>query len=110
MRPATVLVLPNVPSAISERYTSPLKLFEYLTMGRPIVASDLPAMREVLTHEETALLVTAGDPQALALAVRRLADAPVLAARLATGARMLAAAYTWDRRADRLERVLEAVA
>lgn len=107
---ATVLVLPNVPSAISERYTSPLKLFEYLTMGRPIVASDLPAMREVLTHEETALLVTAGDPQALALAVRRLADAPALAARLATGARALAAAYTWDRRADRLERVLEAVA
>jgi glycosyltransferase involved in cell wall biosynthesis len=107
---ATVLVLPNVPSAISERYTSPLKLFEYLTMGKPIIASDLPAMREVLTHEETALLVTPGDPHALARAVRLLADQPDLSTRLATGARTLATAYTWERRADRLEQVLEAVA
>ena len=44
----------------SERYTSPLKLFEYLAAGRPIVASDLAALREVLRHDDTALLVEPG--------------------------------------------------
>ena len=58
---ADVLVLPNTLSAISERYTSPLKLFEYLTLGRPIVASDLPALREILTDGVTALLSPPGD-------------------------------------------------
>src|SRR5690606_26879499 len=52
---ASMLVLPNTASAISERYTSPLKLFEYLAMGRPIVASDLPAIRAVLTDDQSAL-------------------------------------------------------
>lgn len=107
---ASILVLPNTPSAISERYTSPLKLFEYLAMGRPIVASDLPSIREVLTHEQTALLVPAGDPGALASALRRLAADPELAGRLASNACALAARYTWDARAARLESALTAAA
>ena len=48
-READVLVLPNPASAISTHVTSPLKLFEYMAAGRPIVASNLPAIREVLT-------------------------------------------------------------
>jgi glycosyltransferase involved in cell wall biosynthesis len=107
---ASILVLPNTPSAISERYTSPLKLFEYLAMGRPIVASDLPSIREVLTHEQTALLVPAGDSDALASALRRLASDRDLADRLASNARALAPRYTWDARAARLESALTAAA
>ncbi len=100
---ATMLVLPNTRSAISERYTSPLKLFEYLTMGRPIIASDLPAIREVLAPDVSALLVPPGDADALAEAIARLAADPVLSARLAQGAGALAPQYTWTRRAERLE-------
>ncbi|ODS55740.1 MAG: hypothetical protein ABS36_09075 [Acidobacteria bacterium SCN 69-37] len=107
---ATILVLPNTPSAISERYTSPLKLFEYLALGRPIVASDLPAIREVLTDGDTALLVPAGDAAALASAIERLRTDPVLAARLATAARALVPRYTWEARAERLEAALQAAA
>jgi glycosyltransferase involved in cell wall biosynthesis len=107
---ASVLVLPNTPSVISERYTSPLKLFEYLATGRPIVASDLPSIREVLTHEHTALLVPAGDAAALAAAIRRVVDDQALAGRLASNARDLAPLYSWDARAARLESALVAAA
>jgi glycosyltransferase involved in cell wall biosynthesis len=105
---AQVLVLPNTSSAISDRYTSPLKLFEYLNLGRAIVASDLPAIREVLTHEATALLVPAGDAEALARALVALAADEPLRLRLARNASALAPEYTWARRAEGLEAALEA--
>jgi len=108
LRAATVLVLPNTASAISERYTSPLKLFEYLTLGRAIVASDLPAVREVLRHDDTAWLVKPGDADDLAVALRALRDHPDEAAALGARAAALAPFFTWDARADRMERALEA--
>ncbi len=108
LEPATVLVLPNTASAISERYTSPLKLFEYLASGRPIVASDLPAFREVLTDGETAILVRPGDAAALAGALQRLASDSALAARLGAAAIALAPKYSWDARAARIDAALQA--
>jgi glycosyltransferase involved in cell wall biosynthesis len=107
---ASVLVLPNTASAISERYTSPLKLFEYLTLGRPIVASDLPSIREILTDGETALLVPPGDPDALASALTRVSGDAALANTLGRAARALAPDYTWARRAERLEAALDEAA
>jgi len=101
-----VLALPNGPSATSARFTSPLKLFEYMAAGRPIVASDLPALREVLGDGENAILVPAGDPAALAAAIQRLIDDEALAAALGRRAFEMAADYTWARRAERLEPVL----
>ena len=104
---ASTLVLPNLATAISTRFTSPLKLFEYMAAGRPIVASDLPALREVLQDGVNALLVPAGDPAALAAALERLASAPDLADRLARAAVADAARFGWDQRAARLDAVLE---
>jgi glycosyltransferase involved in cell wall biosynthesis len=105
---ADVLVLPNTATAISTTYTSPLKMFEYLATGRPIVASDLPALAEVLRDGANALLVPAGDSVALAGGIRRALDDPDLAASLGRGAYETAAAYSWERRAERLEAVIEA--
>lgn len=107
---ANVLALPNTASAISARYTSPLKLFEYLVLGRAIVASDLPSIREVLTHDTSALLVPPGNVEALADAIHRLETDPALARRLATASHALAPHYTWARRAERIEAALEAAA
>jgi glycosyltransferase involved in cell wall biosynthesis len=107
LREADALVLPNPASAISTRFTSPLKLFEYMAAGRPIVASDLPAIREVLRHEQNALLVAPGDPDALAAAVRRLLDDRALADRLARAAHEAAGEYSWDKRAERLEALFQ---
>jgi glycosyltransferase involved in cell wall biosynthesis len=104
---ATMLVLPNTASTTSERFTSPLKLFEYLQIGRPIVASDLPALREVLTPETT-VFVPPGDAHALAAALDRLAVNPGECASRGEAARALAGDYTWARRAERLDAVFEA--
>ena len=105
---AGILVLPNTASAISERYTSPLKLFEYLWMGRPIVASDLPSLREIVTHGENVWLVPPGDPSALATGLDHIAGNPELAARLGSAALALAPGYSWDARAEHLERAFAA--
>jgi glycosyltransferase involved in cell wall biosynthesis len=106
---ADILVLPNSANAVSSRYTSPLKLFEYLAAGRPIVASDLPALREVLRDGINALLVPADDPAALAASLLRLIQDRPLAARLARTAFDDAALYSWDARAARLESLFRSV-
>jgi len=82
--------------------TSPLKLFEYMAAGRPIVASDLPSTAEILRNGENGLLVPPGDPHALADALRRLRDDPALGERLAAQAARDVQAYTWEARARRI--------
>lgn len=63
---ADVLIIPNsAKDDMSRLYTSPMKLFGYMASGVPIVASDLPSLREVL-DESNAYLVPADSPEALA--------------------------------------------
>ena len=100
---ADVLVVPNRSQpAISSRYTSPLKVFEAMAVGRAVVASDLPSLRELLTHDRDAWLVRPDDPDALAQGLRRVFDDDALRARLATTLHERAPAHTWDARAERL--------
>lgn len=106
---ASILVLPNPASAISTHFTSPLKLFEYMSAGRAIVASDLPSIREVLRDNEEGLLVEPGDAEALAAAIKKLLEDRGLAERLARAAYAEAPKYTWGRRAEKLETLFTAV-
>lgn len=95
---AGMCVLPLIRSAYGTSFTSPLKLFEYMAAARPILASNLPALREVLRDEENGLLVPPDDPEALAAAIRRLRADPPLANRLASQAARDVRAYSWDAR------------
>jgi glycosyltransferase involved in cell wall biosynthesis len=104
-RAADVLVLPQLDLEAQ----SPLKLYEYMAAGRPIVASDLPPIREVLEHGKTALLVPPGDPVALAEAISRLISNPTLAGSLASAARDQVLEWTWSVRAARLLEKLDVV-
>jgi len=110
LREADVLVLPNPASTLSTRYTSPLKLFEYMASGRPIVASDLPSIREILTDGDTAILVEPGSVEALVNGIRRVRNDHGLAMRLAARALEAVGHYTWDERARRLEALFAEVA
>ena len=105
---ADVLTVPNsAKAAVSRYYTSPLKLFEYMASGRPIIASDLPSLREIITHEETALLVPPDDARAFAAAVERLRYDADLARRLAANSLQLVADYTWDNRAAQIIQLIQ---
>jgi glycosyltransferase involved in cell wall biosynthesis len=98
---ADCLVLPH-SSASARSHLSPLKIFEYLAAGRAIVATDLPATREVLTDGVNALIVPPDDPERLAAAIARLAGDPELRARLGEAARATARQHTWSARARRI--------
>jgi glycosyltransferase involved in cell wall biosynthesis len=65
----------------------PNKAFQAIACGAPLVTADTPAARELLSDEANALLVPAGDAEALAGAIRRLAADPELATRIAAGGR-----------------------
>lgn len=81
-------------------WMSPLKIFEYMAMNRPLVASDLPVLREILQHGRNSLLAPAGDKEAWAAALEQLRDSPELARQLASKARSeYETKYTWDARA-----------
>lgn len=106
LRSADVLLLPNVPITEESRsYTSPIKMFEYMASGVPIVASDLPSIREVL-NETNATLVKPGDPDALREGIARalLSGRPQ-----ALQAQKDVRAYTWDTRAENVLRFMRGV-
>jgi glycosyltransferase involved in cell wall biosynthesis len=99
---ADIALLPLAEGLVARCFTSPLKLFDYLAAGLPIVAVDFPTIREVLRDGENGLLVAPNDHAAMAAAIKRLLADPELAGSLATQARRDAAEYTWDKRAERI--------
>ena len=99
-----VVTIPWPWNEFSAYFTSPMKLFEYMASGVPIVASDLPSLREVLRHGGNAWLVKPGDPAALAEGISHLLRTPGLAESLARQALQDVRQYTWQERAARVLR------
>ena len=90
-------------------YFSPLKLFEYMAAGRPVVAADIGQLAECLRHGETALLYPPGDVAALAATLRTLVDQPVVGTRIgAAGRRWVERHRTWSGNARRVFELVEA--
>lgn len=113
LKSADCLLLPNQPSVIIRSgadigsHTSPLKMFEYMASGRPIIASDLPVLTTALRNEHNALLCPATDPAAFCTALERLRLDPGLAGRLGGQARRDAETnHTWPARAAAIQRFI----
>ncbi len=104
-----VFVSPHVPNADgSPFFGSPTKLFEYMAMGKGIVASNLDQIGEMLRHGETAWLVPPGDVQALSAGLDRLVRDADLRRSLGAAARLdVLAHHTWR---AHVRRTLEALA
>ena len=104
-----ILVAPHGRQADGrEFFGSPTKLFEYMAAGRPIVASAVGQIAEVLHDERSALLVPPDDVDALSNAVLRLVDDVCLRTRLGREARQAAETrHTWRENAERVVACLE---
>jgi glycosyltransferase involved in cell wall biosynthesis len=95
-----VLASPHLPLPGTPFFGSPTKLFEYMALGRPIVASALEQLADVLEDGRTARLVAPGEPGALASAIRQVLSLADRGRRLGEQARAEAVArHGWDRRA-----------
>lgn len=102
LRSSSIGLLPNIQTAIGARYTSPMKLFEYMASGLPVVAADLPALREILKEGRNCLYFTAEDEKALARAIEKLLSDKQTAAKMAENNLEDARQFTWDARAKKV--------
>lgn len=84
---ADVFVLPCRPDDAGDRDGIPVALMEAMAAGTPVISGDLPAIRELIRHDETGLLVPPGDAAALVEAVRALLSDPDRRGRLAEAGR-----------------------
>lgn len=103
-----ILVSPQIPNADGQPFFgSPTKLFEYMAMEKAIVASNLDQLSSVLSHANTAWMVTPGSDTELADAISSLAADSELRRSLGRNARAAALQrHTWRQNAERLLSVL----
>ena len=82
------------------RWMSPMKMFEYMAAGVPVISSDLAVLREILINEKNALLVSPSDPTKWCEALDLLINEAGLSKSIGTQAHMdYLQKYTWGIRA-----------
>lgn len=100
LKAADVLVLPNSSQSEESRYaTSPLKLFEYMASGVPIVASDLPSIREIVSEKEV-YFFEPDNSEKLVAAVKIILQNYAAASARAVNAFEKSCLYSWGVRAQ----------
>lgn len=103
-----IFLSPHIPNPDGTKFFgSPTKLFEYMAAKRPIIASNLDQIGDILNHLDTAYMVEPGNVTALANAINDLVNNRELQKSLAKNAYQLAQAkYTWD---AHVAKILEAL-
>ncbi len=107
---ATVVVAPFLKSAMTSEHPSPIKAFEAMAAGRPLLISDTDASREIVEDGRTGLVVPPGNVEAWSQALERVLDDRALQVSLARAAFEKATQYSWARRAERVEDFLGTLA
>ncbi len=90
-------------------YSNPMKMYEYMALGKAVVAPRQQTITEVVSHNRNAYLFEPENDQALATALQTVIDDGALRTRLGREAGRVAANYTWEKRAESLQQALEQV-
>lgn len=99
---ADVLVIPNsAKDDVSKLYTSPMKLFGYMASKVPVVASDLPSLREIV-DESMVYFFAPDDPESLARVITGVLKEYPVAIKKAEATFAIAKQYSWDTRAEQI--------
>jgi len=107
LKSADILILPNKKgSKISEEYTSPLKLFEYMSSKRPVIASSLPSIREIL-NKNNSFLIEPNNPQILAEAIIKVSKDDIFSKKISNKAYEDVKKFTWQKRAENIINFIE---
>ncbi|OGO46337.1 MAG: hypothetical protein A2Z30_07020 [Chloroflexi bacterium RBG_16_64_43] len=103
MRACDVCTIP-FPETVEHfaRFASPMKAFEYMAAGVPIVATDIPSLAEILADGQTAVLVEPSNPDAMAAGLRRILLDSEFAEGLVTRAFEGVRVNSWEARAQRM--------
>jgi glycosyltransferase involved in cell wall biosynthesis len=97
------IALAPYPALDHAFYFSPLKLFEYMACGLPVVAADLGQISDVVTHRKTGMLYSAGNLEGLVAQCEALLQSVKLRHSLgAAAAALVAREHTWPRNADQV--------
>jgi glycosyltransferase involved in cell wall biosynthesis len=106
---ADILIIPPTASGLNQMGNTvlPMKTFRYLNLGKPIIAPDLPDVREILCHRRNAVLVRPDDMNDLMEKFAGLLNDEALQAALARQARQDSLLYTWPARASKISSFIE---
>jgi glycosyltransferase involved in cell wall biosynthesis len=93
----------------TNEYGNPMKVYEYMAVGRPVVAPDQETITEIITHDKDGYLFMRENVDAMAGALQALVEDKALRERLGREASHLAAQHTWVKRAETLQAALHNV-
>jgi len=102
MSVADIGVLPNKKTIESEEYTSPVKTFEYMAMGLPIIAAKLPSLTDLLVEYENCIFFKPENSKDLADKIILLMNDFKLRKKLSDNNLKKAKDYSWENRAGKI--------
>ena len=98
--------MPHPNTTFYQKYVSPLKLFEYMCSRNPIIASNLPSIKEILEHKKNSYLVDAGSSESIGKAIEFITRDKKFSSKIAKKAFIDVDNFSWVKRGERINKFI----
>ena len=99
---ADILIMPYTTRTPTWQDMSPMKMFDYLAVGKPIIATDFPVIREILQDKINAVLIPPNSADTISHGIQWILDHPNQAKQIGHQAKLDAEKYTWSKRGQKI--------